>query len=223
MENAATLDHPIWPQGQKLERWLEPSVVLTKFDDFQSYHVELRQAVVENSTNPIFAKTYGANSDIGSVKIFDLPNWSNKAASLIHERARNLFRKVTQSQTVATDLSWASIYNAGDHCLPHSHPRTMVSVLYMLEPGDASNADHGRFCFADPRMKMCCREEEGYMSTPCAPELEPGMMMLFPGQAVHFVTPYDGSRPRITLTWNFNLEPRSGNPLPEGTRPPGQN
>jgi len=221
MDTPTLVSNP-WPVGQKLQQWAEPTVAIAQFADYSNYHNELHAAVLAQSTNPEFAKDYGANSDIGSEKIFDLPNWGSAAASLIHERARILFQKVMGSEAVAVDLSWASIYNAGDHCLPHAHPRTTSSVLYMLDMGNPSDADHGRFCFADPRMKMCCREEPGYMSTPCAPNLEPGMMMIFPGQAVHFVSTYDGTQPRITLTWNFNIAALPGNPLPEGTRPPGK-
>ena len=31
-------------------------------------------------------------------------------------------------------------------------------------------------------------------------------MIMFPGQAVHCVTPYLGTQPRITLSWNLNKE-----------------
>ncbi len=76
--------------------------------------------------------------------------------------------------------------------------------------------------FHDPLMEICCREQKGYMSTPCAPLLSPGSMIMFPGEAVHCVTPYRGTKPRITLSWNLNLQPVAGEPLPESNRLPGQ-
>jgi hypothetical protein len=36
------------------------------------------------------------------------------------------------------------------------------------------------------------------------PGLRAGTMIIFPGQAVHCVNPYAGTRPRITLSWNIN-------------------
>ena len=48
----------------------------------------------------------------------------------------------------------------------------------------------------------------------CAPLLEPGTMMMFPGQTVHFVSVYRGARPRITLSWNLNHESVAGDPIP---------
>jgi len=76
------------------------------------------------------------------------------------------------------------------------------------------DVNNGQFCFADPRMPACCREQPGCMTTPCAPPLEPGMMMMFPGQTVHFVSVYRGARPRITLSWNLNHEAIAGDPIP---------
>jgi hypothetical protein len=106
------------------------------------------------------------------------------------------------------------MYRTGDYFLPHSHPRTLASLLYAVDLGESPDAHNGQFCFADPRMKVCCREQEGYMSTPCAPVLEPGTMIMFPGQTVHFVTLYRGERPRITMSWNINHAPVAGDPIP---------
>lgn len=220
--NAPNTDpNSVWPSGQSEQVWLEPTVRTIRFEDHGDYHNELRDAVLANAENPKFAKTYDASSGIGTVKVFDLANWGSVAATLIHERALTLFRRTMSTEEAYPDLTWASIYQHGTFCLPHSHPRTYAGVLYMLDQGDSGDAASGRFCFADPRMKMCCREQPGYMSTPCAPDLAPGTMMIFPGQIVHFVSPYDGTRPRITLTWNLNLVAQVGNPLPESARPAG--
>ena len=65
------------------------------------------------------------------------------------------------------------------------------------------------------------------MTTPCAPIMKEGLMIMFPGQVVHCVSPYTGERPRITLSWNVNKTAIAGSPLPEklvartrGTKPP---
>jgi len=41
-----------------------------------------------------------------------------------------------------------------------------------------------------------------------------GDMILFPGAIVHAVNPYDGKRPRLTLSWNINKQAVPGPPLP---------
>ncbi len=212
----------IWPEGQKLERWRDPNIVVTQFADHAAYHPQLMEAVLARTEDASIAHAYEQSDGVGSFKLFDLPSWGVPAAQLVHDRALQMFRRVFKTGDVHVDLSWASVYGPGDHVLPHSHPRTYAGVVYMLEPGDPPTEESGMFLFADARMPICCREEPGYMSTPCAPLLAPGMMIMFPGQAVHCVTPYLGTRPRITLSWNLNREEVPGEPLRPATRPPGQ-
>jgi hypothetical protein len=203
---------PVWPEAQQIGRWLEPTVFIAQFADFRDYHEELTRTVLRLAETPGVANPT-EDGGIGSVKIYDIDKWGCPAASLVHERALELFRRASRRPEAMVDLSWASLYRAGDYCMPHSHPRTLASVLYALDLGDAEDAG-GQFCFADPRMKICCGEQAGYMSTPCAPNLEPGMMMMFPGQTVHFVTVYRGTRPRITLSWNLNHAAVAGEAVP---------
>lgn len=214
-----------WPDGCRVSRWGEEAVFVAQFDDPPDFRDRLRASVMALAENPETATPFGG--EVGSAKIYDVDRWGCAEADLIHARALHLFRVVSRRAERAVDLSWASVYRDGDWCMPHSHPRTQASVLYVLDLGDRGDGAGGQFCFADPRMKMCCREEAGYVSTPSAPPMKEGTMMLFPGQAIHFVTPYRGSRPRLTMSWNLNHAARPGDPLPKGTprpkreRPPG--
>lgn len=203
----------VWPAGQQVGRWYKESVFVTKFADHGAYHEALCRKVMALARDPATGTRF--RGEVGSVKVYDVDKWRCPEADLVHARALHLFRMVTQRQEAVVDLSWASVYRSGDWCMPHSHPRTEASVLYVLDLGDTSDSASGRFCFADSRMQMCCREEAGYMSTPCAPPVEAGTMMLFPGQAIHFVTPYHGKRPRLTMSWNLNHTARAGEPIPE--------
>lgn len=211
---------PVWPKGQKVEKWLDTGILVTQFTDNEIYAPSLRSTALERSTDPTLAHQFEQSAGVGSAKVYDIDKWPTAAASLIHARALAFFRLATGSKSAVADLSWASVYHDGDFCLPHSHPRTLISVLYVLDLGEAADGRNGAFCFADPRLAPCCREEEGYMSTPCAPIFESGMMILFPGQAVHFVAPYHGDRPRLTMSWNLNKVAREGSPLPKGVQRP---
>jgi hypothetical protein len=204
---------PVWPAGQPVARWIEPTVLITKFADFGDYHDALRRTILRLADDPASANEIG-DGTIGGMKIYDIDKWGCPAATLVHRRACELFRLATRRPEVAVDLCWATLYRTGDYFMPHSHPRTLASVLYAVDLGDSPDPRHGQFCFADPRMKACCRVQDGYMSTPCAPALEPGTMIMFPGQTVHFVTLYRGERPRITLSWDLNHAPVAGEPLP---------
>jgi len=213
---------PIWPEGKKLKRWEDPNVIVAQFIDHADYHPALIDAVLARTKDPEVSRPYAQTDGVGSFKLFDLPSWGVPEVTFIHNRALEMCRRVAGTDEVHVDLSWSSVYANGDHVLPHSHPRTTVGIVYMLEPGDPPTEESGMFLFADPRMPICCREEAGYMSTPCAPILTPGMMILFPGQAVHCVTPYLGTKPRITLSWNLNKQAVAGEPLRPASRPPGQ-
>ncbi len=83
----------------------------------------------------------------------------------------------------------------------------MASIVYFLraEAGGAEAAGH--FRIADPRVALSCRERPGYVTTPWAPDASDGVMVLFPGSVVHYVEPYWGKTPRISLAWNVNPRP----------------
>jgi len=212
---------PVWPQGQKVQNWHDTGVLVTQFADHALYAPGLRATALERSTDPDLAGQFEQSVGVGSAKVYDVDKWPVASAALVDARARAFFRLATGSATAVVDLSWASVYHDADFCAPHSHPRTLCSVLYVLDMGSPASANCGTFYFADPRLAPCCREEAGYMSTPAAPTFKPGMMILFPGKAVHFVTPYRGDKPRITMSWNLNKVDLAGDPMPDTVRRSG--
>jgi len=123
-----------------------------------------------------------------------------------------LARQVLGREALYVDDAWANISRFGDYCMPHSHLRSVASVVYFLSLGD-EDPDHpmsGRFCIGDPRLRACCQMEEGRMTHTMTPEIRPGTMIIFPSQVVHFVNPYTGRAPRISLAWNLTLSPLTG-------------
>ncbi len=212
---SATTTEAAWPAGQKIERWAEPSVVLTTFEDTQDYHPALIEHILGMAADEAQAERW--NGTVGGAKVYHLERWGMPEADLIHARALELFRRVIGCDEAVPDLTWSTVYRRGDHCMPHSHVRAVASLVYFLDLGDDADADSpdGRFNFADPRLKVCCRAEQGHMTTPCAPLHKAGTMLMFPGQVVHYVTPYQGERPRITLSWNINKTAIPGSPIPD--------
>lgn len=211
---------PVWPAAQKVQNWRGTGVLVTRFDDHDPYAPALRATTLARADDPALAHRFERSAGVGSAKVFDVDKWPLAAAGLVHARALAFFKLATGGERPVVDLSWASVYHDGDFCLPHSHPRTLVSVLYVLDLGDAEGENNGRFYFADPRLAPCCRDEPGYVSTPSAPAFKPGTMLLFPGRAVHFVSTYHGGRPRLTMSWNLNRTVRGGSPLPGWVRRP---
>jgi hypothetical protein len=197
---------PVWPEGQKIEPMSAPLMALTVFADWESYHPALIDATLAAERNPglrdpIFRGGCG-------VKVRRLPEWNAPAAALVHARALVFAHHTLSRRAVFADDNWASVYRYGDYCMPHSHLRANVSIVYMLDPGDGDPADRmaGRFCFADPRIDACCPDEPGRVTQHLMPNLVPGTMLIFAADYLHSVNPYQGSRPRITMSWNVTLE-----------------
>jgi hypothetical protein len=203
---------PVWPAGQTTEPMSAPLTALTLFADWKAYHPALIAATLAAEQDPrlrdpIFRGGCG-------VKVRKIPEWNAPAAALVHARALMFAHRTLSRRPVFADDTWASVYRRGDYCMPHSHLRSSVSVVYMLDPGDGDPQDRmaGRFCFADPRIEACCPDEPGRVTRHLMPELTPGTMLIFASDYLHSVNPYQGLRPRITLSWNITLERLRGRP-----------
>ena len=203
---------PVWPDAQKVEPMSARLMAVTAFSDWDAYHPALIDATLAAERNPrlrdpMFRGACG-------VKVRRIPEWNAPAATLIHARALMLAHHTLSHRPVFADDSWASIYRAGDYCMPHSHLRSNASIVYMLDPGDGDPEDRmaGRLCFADPRIEACCPHEAGRVTQHVIPTMTPGTMLIFASDYLHSVNPYLGQRPRITLSWNITLERLPGRP-----------
>ena len=90
-------------------------------------------------------------------------------------------------------------------------------LLHTAQPyPDTRHTRGGQLCFADTRMPVCCQDEPDRMTTPLVPDMQPGTLVMFPGERMHHVTPYTGKSPRIILAWNIDSRPIPGNAIPGG-------
>jgi uncharacterized protein (TIGR02466 family) len=116
--------------------------------------------------------------------------------------------------------AWANINRAGDSNRPHGHAGAYWSGVYWVDDGGAAEDPElgGQLEFSDPR---------GILPLMTAPHLrcaldacagdgaiqavapQAGTMLLFPSWLTHSVTEYRGSRPRISVAFNFALTSRS--------------
>lgn len=201
------------PDGKKkvrVEARGDPSIRITVFDDIADYHPALVNRALELESDPTLSN-YLYRGGCGR-KIHHIDQWGIPAARLINDRATALFKQVTESPTAVVDSCWANISRKGEYCMPHSHHRSVGSVVYCLEPGESDPQDPlgGRFVFVDPRIPSCCQKKAGYMTTPYLPEWRAGTMIIFPSHLVHCVNPYWGETPRITMSWNINHQALPG-------------
>ncbi|MDH3715139.1 MAG: 2OG-Fe(II) oxygenase family protein [Gammaproteobacteria bacterium] len=205
----------VWPGKPALVPVGEKSIHSIVFDDIEHYHTALQRAILERENDP----QYGLRLFRGAcgVKVHHVDRWKLPAANLIHQRALALCSAVLGVEDPVCDISWANVYRNGDYCVPHSHRRTEASVVYLLCAGDTDDENPlgGRLCFADPRMRSCCVDEPGRVTNSVMPDMVPGMMIVFPSEAIHYVNPYTGAVPRITLSWNISSHRIAGSPNPQ--------
>lgn len=203
---------PVWPPGQKIELLAAPNMGVTDFEDCDLYHAGLAARILEMERDPRFHH-WIFKGGCGT-KVRNPHEWGSTEADLIHARAKRLAAKALGVTDLVVDECWANVYRKGDYCTPHSHLRSVASLIYLLDPGDPGTTDpaSGRLCFCDPRIPFCCGHEAGRATRLLMPELRAGSLLCFPSEYVHLVNPYEGGRPRITMSWNVTLEKLPGSP-----------
>jgi hypothetical protein len=194
------------PAGQRVEQ-IGAAIKLTRFDDIDAYHPMLIKRILDEEAvlrreSPPPTRCLGGQK----VRKATMMAWDCPAFELINERAKALFRLSFGGGRAVVDAVWANVYRRWESIGPHSHRRTAASLAYTLDAGDPDPDCElsGKFSFVDPRLEICCQLEKGHMTNPYYPEMPAGTLMIFPGQAVHCVSAYAGTRPRITLAWNIN-------------------
>jgi hypothetical protein len=204
----------IWPSNQQIAPCVshEPKIQQTNFTDLEKVNEGLVKAMLKLESDPKFAVNL-MRGGCGT-KLDNINNWKVPEADLIHARAISFFIKGLGFDQAVVDQCWGNIYRKGDYCMPHSHIRSRIAIVYLVDPGDGDPdfPIDGRFYFSDPRIEYACDIQDHCLTTYIMPDLVPGSMISFPGPIVHGVNPYNGDRPRITLSWNINRLEVPGKP-----------
>ena len=199
-------DIPVWPEGQD-EKVVtvtpEPTVLYTRFDDYQEIHPRLIKRILELEKDEDFTH----RMIIGGSKVRHVHEWGIPEADIINARALNFFARAVGRDDVVIQLSWASISRKHEYLSVHSHDHCLASMVYMLTPGNPNPElfVDGRLALADPRLPECCDQQEERVTKEVYPDMVEGAMVMFPSQIMHHVHPYTGDEPRISIAWNFNL------------------
>jgi hypothetical protein len=187
-------------------------MAITHFADAGEWHPALVATTLTIEQDP--ARRMWIFKGGCGMKVRRPDRWARPESDLVHARALLLAHRVLSNHDVYADDCWASVYRRGDYCMPHSHLRSNVSIVYMLDAGDEDADDPlaGKLVFVDPRIAHCCPDEPGRATRVMIPEMTPGTMIVFASDYVHAVNPYRGEHPRITLSWNITIEALPGEP-----------
>lgn len=199
-----------WPDDARPLKVAEPDIVGARFADRVQDDAALLRRTFEAAENPAFGHRYHAV--FGGLKVRFFARWAGEEGRALSRRAAALACSAFGWKAAGIVTSWANIYGRGASALAHAHPKCAASVVYMLDAGDQDRNERfaGRLAIVDPRVPACTPAEPGCLLAPLFPRMTPGSMILIPYQIVHCVTPYEGTRPRVTLAWDLvPMEPKA--------------
>ena len=106
---------------------------------------------------------------------------------------------------------WGAVLRRGAYSVPHDHRDAHWSAVWYASAGDPPPASHpsaGCLAFVDPRGPIgpCGPADVFPRHAVLAPER--GMIVVFPGWLCHFVHPYLGRRPRVSVAYNVMITAR---------------
>lgn len=135
----------------------------------------------------------------------DLFQWSPEAHALGKVIADAVMAAHDQSLAQIALFGWANVFTRGVYFNPHTHADSAWSGVYYLDAGDSSDDAGGLLMLRDPRAGagMTVGPSNGFDSA-SAYEIRPrtGELLIFPAWLVHWVTPYQSDRPRISVAFN---------------------
>lgn len=100
-------------------------------------------------------------------------------------------------------VGWANLFRRGDGFSPHTHSNSALSGAYYVDVGDGGGG--GELVFRDPRGGAAMIDSGlSDAGQGCAARFMPesGHLVIFPSFLLHWVTPYRGERPRISIAFN---------------------
>lgn len=134
-------------------------------------------------------------------------------------RVQAVFFDLARAQEAPVELryrfgvqAWAMVMRHGDHTVLHDHTESHLSCVYYPDAGDADleqHPDSGKLCFVDPRRGGTVISGIDLFPSQFSITPAPGQLVVFPGWLQHYVHPYRGARPRVSISCNVRLEAES--------------
>jgi len=143
----------------------------------------------------------------------DLPMRGDAALDVLFAAIVEQVRQVHGAVASGEDLqlrfmlqAWATVLEHGHYSQVHDHADSHWSAVYYVDAGDSEAASSGRISWINPVGPH--RELPAAQLTPtsfnCTPRT--GLLAIFPGWLRHAVEPYQGTRPRIAVAANIEVQ-----------------
>jgi uncharacterized protein (TIGR02466 family) len=194
-------------------------VIIATLPDAETVNAELKRIILERER-----KDEGVqHSNLGGWQSsWDFDTWGGLGAKNLLDAARNLATRLTSDRSgkqvrIAWKTNvWANVNRRGHGNEFHTHPGAYWSGTYYVDDGGAGDDQElgGAFEIQDPRgvAPAMYAPHLGFAmpggQSAGASELifpKSGQFVLFPAWLAHGVRPYEGSRERISIAFNFSL------------------
>jgi uncharacterized protein (TIGR02466 family) len=100
---------------------------------------------------------------------------------------------------------WANVFSRGVFYNPHTHADAAWSGTYYVDAGDSDEKTGGMLMFRDPRagagMVLTASNVHDNADTFRVRPVT-GELLIWPAWLLHWVTPYEGNRPRLSVAFN---------------------
>ncbi len=190
------------------------------WDDSAELNAGLKRMILERA--PKEAQSHRSNIG-GWHSEQDLLRWQEPEVPELVERIKAGINAMTQATNGMEEaaaggffmVAWANLLYQGGYNQVHDHNSYAWSGVYYVDIGDDTPGDQmsGRIEFIDPRVGVGSPKVPG---DPFKQKMrfnpEAGSMFMFPGWLKHYVHPYRGETPRISIAFNiaFNEPEESG-------------
>jgi uncharacterized protein (TIGR02466 family) len=208
------------PELIQISRLFPTPIASIRHPEAPSLCADLRDLILARSTVDAGVK----HSNEGGWQSEEFASWAGApGANLLnfaHDLANEMSAVSTPNGLIEAKLewrcnAWANINDNGHSNALHAHPGAFWSAVFWVDDSSEPGTDvAGELEFLDPRgiapimyssdlrMKVGGCLTAGH-SSPVQPES--GTLLMFPSWLMHSVRRYEGSRPRISVAFNFSV------------------
>ena len=187
-------------------------VLHQRLDDTEQVNQRLREVILERAAQ---SPSEGKSNVGGWHSDTDIFNWPvpeiQQLLGWVGGATKALMAATTGQEKLSGELDawgWANVLYSGGYNTPHIHADSMWSGAYYVDTGEPEGDDpnNGIIEFMDPRPAIDMVKVPGTPFTGryrVAPQA--GDLVMFPSWLYHFVNPYTGRTPRISIAFNIRI------------------